>query len=458
MPLNTGIFSIAPGEQAKDVDWRRRLAAQLITQGTDTSPVQAWSEGAARLANALVGTMEFKQADEIDRRRQAAFVESLKSLPGLEPEGPGPSAALPQAAPSAGPNMPIAPNPVRTASLPPPMAPAGPSGPAINNIIGMEPGQPQDPYRTRLDQMRPPQAQIAQALRPPAPAGQPTMPPSPTAGPAAPPMPAPGMPGQPTPATAPATRPGTPIVPPEIRERIRTYMGSPDHRLQALGMQLYAEYATPKDPTFGTIGQGQYGEPQHGWIDSRNQTITKVPGSGVPFETSMKLRKEVSDLPSYKALASVAPVYKSMLEAAPRNTRAADINLIYGLVKIMDPNTGVKEGETKMAEAIATLPQYLQATITSQLESTGRLLPETREAIMQEAYSRMNAHKELFDQDTRMYHGIATRAQINPQDVLPIFGPFAPYQKPAVPGATPQTKVINGKTYTQRPDGQWETK
>ena len=161
-------------------------------------------------------------------------------------------------------------------------------------------------------------------------------------------------------------------------------------------------------------------------------------------EDTSKLRNEIQGLPSYKNIAQAAPVYKSMLEAAGRDTRAADVNMIYGMAKIMDPGSVVRESEMSVAQAIATLPQQLQAAVKSQLTESGRLTPELRQAIMQEAHSRIGAYQSMFDQDAGMYRGIAQRGRMNEADVLPTFGPYEQFKPVTIKPAAPVT--IDGYT------------
>ncbi|WP_051380511.1 glycoside hydrolase family 73 protein [Bradyrhizobium sp. WSM1743] len=223
-----------------------------------------------------------------------------------------------------------------------------------------------------------------------------------------------------------------------------------------------------KGPQFVETGEidAQTGQPIKGWVDPRDRSVvpyrpqnsaTTQPSSIPPVppgvdpkvwretqskrvtEEAMpasdtatsKLRNEIQGLPSYKNIAQAAPVYKSMLEAASRDNRAADVNLIYGMAKIMDPGSVVREGEMSIAQAIATLPQRLQATIQSQLTGDGRLSPEVRASIMQEARGRIGAYQSMFDQDAAMYRGIAQRNRMNEADVLPTFGPFEDYKPPS---------------------------
>lgn len=164
------------------------------------------------------------------------------------------------------------------------------------------------------------------------------------------------------------------------------------------------------------------------WIEFHQQEYAKrtlPPGS----EEVTGLRKEVHGLPSYKNVTSAAPVYNSMLEAAGRNDRASDVNLIYGMAKLMDPGSVVRESEMTVAQAIATLPEQLRNTVQSEITSKGRLSPDVREGIMREAYSRMGAYKQMYDQDADMYRGIIGRRGMNEADVLPGFKEFKEYKR-----------------------------
>lgn len=71
-------------------DRRRRLAEALLKSGSDTSPVGHWTQGLARVAQALVGGWDMNQADKSD----AAGIAALATEPALNP-------SIPSAAPAA---------------------------------------------------------------------------------------------------------------------------------------------------------------------------------------------------------------------------------------------------------------------------------------------------------------------------------------------------------------------
>ncbi len=225
----------------------------------------------------------------------------------------------------------------------------------------------------------------------------------------------------------------------------------------------------PEKPEFGVIGTSpQTGADQRGFIDKSARTVTPLEPQGAqagpsvippvppgvdpkvwheqqskaqtaaalpaPADAISGLRKEIQGLPSYKNISQAAPIYKSMMEAAGRDTKAADLNMVYGLGKIMDPTSVVREGEIQMANDTQGWSDKLNGFIKS-IQGEGRLTAQTRNALMQEAYGRMSSYKQMFDQDSQQYQGIVERNRMNPADVIPSFGEFERYnmQGPPVP-------------------------
>ena len=148
-----------------------------------------------------------------------------------------------------------------------------------------------------------------------------------------------------------------------------------------------------------------------------------------------------------------------MKETAGRDSKASDLNLVYGLGKIFDPGSVVREGEMVMVKNTASLPDWLVGTINS-LNGGAALLPETRKAIMAEAHGRMRSYEDAVDMDIGHYKEIAGRGRINPADVVPPFErstPWEPAPRPAAPGApapgggprtgvTPRVRTFNPAT------------
>ncbi|PCK76827.1 hypothetical protein CPT34_11225 [Rhizobium sophoriradicis] len=154
-------------------------------------------------------------------------------------------------------------------------------------------------------------------------------------------------------------------------------------------------------------------------------------GTGYKPEDVSNLRKEVQNLPTYKSYQQAAPVYQSMIDTAKTDSKASDLNLVYGLGKIMDPNSVVREGEMVMVNNTASLPDWFSGIINS-VNGGQRLTPETRQAILAEARSRMGAYRSALDNDIGQYRGILGRRGMNEADVLPTLGDI-----PEVPSLAP---------------------
>lgn len=81
----------------EDRERRRKLAEALISQGTDYSPVQSWTQGAARLAQALTGALSRDMAIREDRSANKAYSEQMARLIGgvqAPTAAPSPSTAM----------------------------------------------------------------------------------------------------------------------------------------------------------------------------------------------------------------------------------------------------------------------------------------------------------------------------------------------------------------------------
>ncbi len=126
---------------------------------------------------------------------------------------------------------------------------------------------------------------------------------------------------------------------------------------------------------------------------------------------------------------------------APKNTKASDLNLVYGLGKIMDPGSVVREGEMLMVKNAAGLSAQVMGAVNA-LNGGAALTPDTRIALMREAKGRLDAYKQSFDQDMQQYQGIVERGRMNPADVIPQFPQATEFERagPPVPpeAAQPQ--------------------
>jgi hypothetical protein len=184
------------------------------------------------------------------------------------------------------------------------------------------------------------------------------------------------------------------------------------------------EYEKAKgDPNWAKLTDGSLFNQQTG-------EVKQVPGGApiVDFKDINAVRKEVQDTPQVKNYMQAAPIYRSMVETAPRSTRASDLNLVYGLGKIFDPTSVVREGEMVMVKNTASLPDWYQQAV-SVFNGASGLTPELRAKIMDEAKSRMAAYRAETESLKQQYEGLSQRHGLNMDDIwqpLPVLPDYVP--------------------------------
>lgn len=155
--------------------------------------------------------------------------------------------------------------------------------------------------------------------------------------------------------------------------------------------------------------------------------ITEPPSkSDLDYKDITATRKEISGLPSYTNFRQVIPVWQSMTEAAKNDTKAADMNIVYGIAKLMDPGSVVREGEQVIVRDTANLPEQVKGLISSVISGTGRLTAETRRGLLKEAESRVRGYRDAYNKDEEQFRRLASRWGIEPEDILPTTIEIAP--------------------------------
>lgn len=229
----------------------------------------------------------------------------------------------------------------------------------------------------------------------------------------------------------------------------------PTPELLGRAQEMYRAGMFGKDPQAAVAGARQWVESQleSDWTRSRerarmeyeqrmgdykDQRSRSEKAPQEQFQNANTLRKEYTSEPIVKQYREVVPIIESVQDAVNRPTRAADLNLIYALGKIMDPNSVVREGEMVMARGTGTVQDTINGLL-GQLDGSPTLKPETRQRLVAEMMSRFKGIDASHSQLAEVYKGIAQRNGLPVEDIIIPIRPAKPAGEqeaaPAAPGA-----------------------
>jgi hypothetical protein len=139
------------------------------------------------------------------------------------------------------------------------------------------------------------------------------------------------------------------------------------------------------------------------------------------FQNETALRKEFEGLSEVKNYKQAYPAFAAVKDAASRNTPQSDINIIYGIAKLYDPTSVVREGEYATVANSPNIPERIKG-YAQFLQGGGRLSKATKEQLVQEAQGRLGTYKAEVDKARGSYEQIAKRRNIDPASVFQDMG------------------------------------
>jgi hypothetical protein len=175
--------------------------------------------------------------------------------------------------------------------------------------------------------------------------------------------------------------------------------------------------------------------------DPLNNTWTTPPGGGAPDPASVanvtQIRKDLEDEPGHIRYRTAAPVLSSMAQSVNDPTSMADLDFVYGMAKIFDPGSVVRETEMGMVIDSQSMPATIKGNLEKILNGEAVLQPQARLDLVKAAATRVNEYRKQAEQEEQFFTDISTRNKINPLDVVRPLEPLA-----SVPGV-----------YTWTPEG-----
>jgi len=149
-------------------------------------------------------------------------------------------------------------------------------------------------------------------------------------------------------------------------------------------------------------------------------------GGGRVIDDPMKIGKDYQNQPGFTRLKEVAPTIESMVKSLEDPSAMADLDFVYGLAKILDPTSVVRESEAGMVIDSQGIAPSLLGQLNKILTGEQAMLPETRRKLVSVAIRRAKEFETQAQQERGFYGNMAQENNFNPDTYLqPV---------PAIPG------------------------
>jgi len=142
-----------------------------------------------------------------------------------------------------------------------------------------------------------------------------------------------------------------------------------------------------------------------------------APEEDKTFDRESRLRQEFNTLPQVKDFAIRSAGLGTVLASAKDPSPAGDISLIFAYMRMLDPNSTVREGEFATAQNAGSIPQTVVAKYNQALQGT-RLADSVRMDFVDRAQRIYDSASEEFGKVYSRYENIATRNQLDPSRAL----------------------------------------
>jgi hypothetical protein len=163
------------------------------------------------------------------------------------------------------------------------------------------------------------------------------------------------------------------------------------------------------------------------------------------------LRKDYENQPGTSRYRQSVPVLTSMAAAVNDTTAMADLDFVYGMAQIFDPESVVRESEMGMVIDSQSMPAAIKGRLEKILNGQASLGPKARRDLVEASRRRVQQYRTQAEGEVDQYGGIADRNHINRQDIM---RPLEDMPEDLPPLASPDDPT--GTTYedpTQLPEG-----
>jgi len=117
---------------------------------------------------------------------------------------------------------------------------------------------------------------------------------------------------------------------------------------------------------------------------------------------------------SYNRIKEVTKTYS---DPTSTNLGPTDLALVYSFIKVLDPATGIKEGEIALTKNAGGVPEAVVGEYNRLLKG-GSLSPNMRNEYIKTSSQLFSSAKKSYDQNNTVYKDLAAQSGLNPDNVV----------------------------------------
>lgn len=150
--------------------------------------------------------------------------------------------------------------------------------------------------------------------------------------------------------------------------------------------------------------------------DERRLGLDAQQNTRQSIQSETDLRKEFNALPDAKDFPVIASSYRNVVATANNDSAAGDLSLIFAFMKILDPNSVVREQEFANAQNAASVPDQVR-NMYNRVLSGERLNPSQRADFVTQARSVYENRATAYNALAERYQGLAQDYGFEPENV-----------------------------------------
>lgn len=219
-------------------------------------------------------------------------------------------------------------------------------------------------------------------------------------------------------------------------EQSAAIAANPELGSMLFGESLKAKLKGPEKPTVVGKDSVLYNEATGEWITP--------PGGGAPDPASITnitaIRKDLEDEQGTSRYRTAAPILSSMAKSVDDPSSMADLDFVYGMAKIFDPGSVVRESEMGLVIDSQSMPATIKGRLEKILNGEAVLQPQARRDLVRAAATRVQEYRTQAESEGQFFTDLAKRNKIDPLDVVRPLEPMT--SAPGVYTWSPETGLV----------------